>query len=74
VDQVPEVMRRRPLSLRAFDERHMMVDAALVAGAVADGAVADAAIRSLLARPEVAYPHAHYAVRGCYAARIARVP
>jgi hypothetical protein len=26
VDQVPEVMRRRPLSLRAFDERHMMVD------------------------------------------------
>lgn len=67
IDTVPEVMRRRPLSLRAFDAAHMMIDAALV-----DGAAADAAIRALLANSAVAYLQAHYAVRGCYAARIDR--
>lgn len=66
-DEVPEVMRRRPLSLRAFDAAHMMVSAVLVAGAEAR-----AAIDGLLEDPAVAYVQAHYAQRGCYAARIDR--
>ena len=61
-------MRTRPLSLRAFDSNHMMVD-----GDLADGAVAEALIERFFANPQVAYIHAHYASRGSYAARIDRV-
>jgi hypothetical protein len=67
VDSIPEVMRLRPLSLRAFDGEHMLADAELV-----DGAVVEGAIERLLANPAVAYIQAHYARPGCYAARIER--
>ena len=67
VDEVPEAMRSRMLSLRAFDDAHLMVDAALV-----DGREAEAAIAGLFAQPGVAYLQAHYATRGCYAARVER--
>lgn len=67
VDHVPEPLRVRPISLRAFDRGHDMVDADL-----ADGAVLKPLIERMLARPEVAYLHAHYAKRGCYAALIER--
>jgi len=66
--EIPPVFRARKfLSLRAFDEAGMMVDADLVATAELDGA-----IPRLLADPQVAYLHAHYAGAGCYAARIDR--
>lgn len=68
VDTVPEVMRRRLLSLRAFDAAGMMLDADVV-----DGQAAEPLIQRLLALPGVSYLHAHYARRGCYAARIERV-
>ena len=45
----------------------MMVDAEL-----ANGREVEAAIRRLLENPAAAYIHAHYAKRGCYAARIDR--
>lgn len=67
VDTVPESMRSRMLSLRAFDDAHMMVEAALV-----DGGATEGAIERLFAKPGVAYLQAHYALRGCYAARIER--
>jgi len=67
VDEIPEAMRRRMLSLRAFDGAHLMVDAELV-----DGREAEAAIARLFAQPQVDYIQAHYATRGCYAARIDR--
>lgn len=67
VDEVPEVLRERIISLRAFDDGHLMVDAAL-----ADGADLPAAIERLLADERVGYVHAHYATRGCYAACITR--
>ena len=66
-DRVPEVIRIRPISLRAFDAGHMMVEAELL-----DGTDLEAAIGRLFAQPGVAYLHAHYARRGCYAARIDR--
>lgn len=66
-DAMPEALRSRMLSLRAFDAAHWMVDAELV-----DGREADAAIARLFAQPSVAYLQAHYATRGCYAARIDR--
>ncbi|MEO8927397.1 MAG: DUF1203 domain-containing protein [Caulobacteraceae bacterium] len=63
--EIPEVFRGRTLSLRAFDDGGMMVDAGLCQGD-------DAApfIERLLTAPGAAYLHAHYAGRGCYAARI----
>ena len=67
VDDLPAALRRRTLSLRAFDAIGHMVDADLV-----DGGQAEALIKRLLAHTEVAYLHAHYARRGCYAARIDR--
>lgn len=67
VDVVPDVLRRRMLSLRAFDDEGMIVGAELV-----DGQAFEAGIEQLLARPEAAYVHAHYAKYGCYAARVDR--
>ena len=67
VDTLPEVIRIRPISLRAFDAAGEMVDADLV-----DGDLLAPLIERFLARPDTAYCHAHYAKRGCYAARIER--
>ena len=67
VDAVPEVMRVRTLSLRAFDADGMMVGAELVEG---DGA--EDAIERLFASSDAAYLHAHYAKFGCFAARVDR--
>jgi len=67
VDAIPDAMRSRMLSLRAFDREHLMVDAELV-----DGRDAEAAIARLLAHSQVDYLQAHYATRGCYAARVER--
>ena len=66
-DQVPPALDRRMLSLRAFDDHGMMVDAAL-----AQSGEADAAIRTLFDRPDVVSIHAHNAIRGCFAAKIER--
>ena len=67
VDHVPESMRTRLLSLRAFDARGMMLDADVV-----EGREIEAVIARLFADPCVDYIHAHNARRGCYAARIDR--
>lgn len=67
IDTVPEVLRCRPISLRAFDAAHQMVDADLV-----DGTALALLIERLLVDPAVAYLQAHYAKRGCYAARVER--
>lgn len=67
VNEIPEVMRARPLSLRAFDRDDMMVDADLV-----DGVDAEALIQRFFEDPTVDYIHVHYAKRGCYSARVDR--
>ena len=67
VNEVPEALKLRPISLRAFDAGHMIVQADL-----ACGDEVEALIRRYLADPATAYLHAHYATRGCYAARVER--
>jgi len=67
VDEIPDAMRRRMISLRAFDEEGMLIDADL-----ADGSAIEPLIARMLADPKAAYLHAHYAKPGCYAARIDR--
>jgi hypothetical protein len=66
-DETPEVLWIRPISLRAFDDKGDMIDADLTGGG--DLKVP---IERLFANPEAAYIHAHYAKRGCYAARVDR--
>ena len=67
VDRVPPVFEKRILSLRAFDEGGMMVDAAL-----AQPGEADAVIRRLFENEWVDHIDAHNAIRGCFSARIDR--
>jgi hypothetical protein len=67
IDEVPQALRSRVLSLRAFDAAGMMVDADL-----ADGGALEPIVERMFANSEVAYLHAHYAKPGCYAARIDR--
>ena len=66
-DVIPEVMRVRPISLRAFNANDEMVDADVVGGENLE-----AVIHRFFDRIEVQYLHAHYAKRGCYAAKIER--
>lgn len=69
VDAIPPALAVRPhISLRAFTEAGMLVDAE-----VAPGSGLPPAIERLLGREDVAYLHAHYAGMGCFAARIDRV-
>jgi hypothetical protein len=68
IDEVPQAMRRRMISLRGFDADHMLVKADLADGKELAGPVA-----LLFADPRIGYIQAHYAVPGCYAARIDRV-
>jgi hypothetical protein len=67
LDEVPESMRTRVLSLRAYDAHGMMVDADIVDGSHVEGLIA-----GLFENPDAAYIHAHNAKRGCYSGRIDR--
>lgn len=67
VDQVPASMRIRLLSLRAYDEHGMMLDADVV-----EGAAIETVIARLFEDATVSYIHVHNARRGCYAGRIDR--
>lgn len=67
VDTIPPALSRRKLSLRAYDQDGMMVDACIV-----DGQMAKPAILALFENPEVTRIDAHNATRGCFAAHIWR--
>jgi hypothetical protein len=68
VDEVPAVLSiRKAISLRAFDDAGMMIDADVV-----PGLEVEATLLRLFANPDAAYLHAHNAGRGCFAARIDR--
>ena len=67
VDEIPEVMQSRILSLRAFDGDDMIVDADVI-----DGTKVEGLVERFLGNPKVAYIQAHYARFGCFAARIER--
>ncbi|WP_308924413.1 DUF1203 domain-containing protein [Janthinobacterium sp. J1-1] len=67
IDQVPDSLRIRLLSLRAYDDQGMMLDADVV-----EGMAIEAVIARLFDDPAVRYLHVHNARRGCYAGRIDR--
>ena len=67
VGEVPELLRRRLLSLRAYDEDGMMVWADVL-----PGMEVEKGIEQLLEIRRTAYLHIHYAKPGCYACRVDR--
>jgi len=62
VDEVPDLLLRRLLSVRAYDESGMMQLADVV-----DGPQLASQLEALLDRRDVAYVHVHYAKPGCFA-------
>jgi Protein of unknown function (DUF1203) len=67
INTVPEVMRRRLLSLRAFDADGIMLDADVV-----QGSAIEPVIERLFGLPRTACIHVHNAKQGCYSGRIDR--
>jgi hypothetical protein len=65
--ELPPMLRDRLLSLRAYDNKAFIVDAE-----VAEGGDVLRLIERFLADPKVAHVDAHFARRGCFAARIER--
>ena len=61
--EIPEVLAKRLLSMRAYDRTGMMVEADVV-----QGREAAPLIERMLANPNVAFLHAHNAKPGCFAA------
>jgi hypothetical protein len=68
VNEIPAVMRIRLLSLRAYDQTGMMLDADVV-----DGNDVEPVIARLFSNDQVSYIHVHNAKRGCYSGRIDRL-
>jgi hypothetical protein len=66
-NEIPEMLRIRLLSVRAFDARDMMVDADVV-----DGQNLAPIIKTMLSIESVAFLHIHNAKRGCFMARVDR--
>jgi hypothetical protein len=67
VGEIPEMLKRRLLSVRAYDRGAM-----LIAAEVVDGTELDATVRSLFASEAVNYLHVHNARPGCFNCRVVR--
>lgn len=67
VNEVPEVLRRRLLSLRAFDKNGLLLEADVV-----DGREIDSHLHRMFERSDVEYIHLHNAKPGCFAAQVHR--
>jgi hypothetical protein len=65
---IPDYVRTRLMSVRAYDAEHQMIDAA-----VCPGSEAARVIDSLFARQEAAYIHLHNANRGCFSCTVRRL-
>jgi hypothetical protein len=68
VGEIPEVIRLRLISVRAFDAADMMVDADVV-----QGHELEPVIERMFADDRVEYLHLHNAKPGCYSARVDRI-
>lgn len=68
VSEVPGYVSTRLMSVRAYDARHMIIDAT-----VCEGTLVGAEIERLFSNDLVAYIHLHNAKRGCFSCRVERV-
>ena len=67
LETAPGQLRRRQLSVRSFDARHLMLEAQVI-----DGAEVEQVAVAMLDRHDAAYLHVHNAAPGCFAVRIDR--
>jgi Protein of unknown function (DUF1203) len=67
IDQIPEVMARRILSVRGFDDHGMLVDADVI-----DGKALVPLIDRLFENATISCLHVHNAKQGCYSGRVDR--
>ncbi|MET0310111.1 MAG: DUF1203 domain-containing protein [Sphingomonas sp.] len=67
MDEIPEQLATRLLSVRAFDRYAMMTNAEVIGGDALE-----MLIERFFADPAVAFLHVHNAKRGCFAARVDR--
>lgn len=67
-DVIPEYVSRRLISVRTYDEQHMML-----AAEVSDGSRVAGVLDKLFANPAVAYIHLHNAKQGCFSCHVRRV-
>jgi len=67
VDEVPEILHNRLLSLRAYDAQDM-----LVASDVIEGIQVENHLNRLFDNSAISYVHVHFAKPGCYACRVDR--
>ena len=66
--EIPEVVRSRLMSVRAYNDEGMMLDAAVTVGSELEPH-----IEKFFANPRVSYLHLHNASAGCYSCRVERV-
>lgn len=67
IDEVPEVVTHRTMSVRAYDKTGMMLD-----GSIVPGAEIKNQIERLFADPRIEYLHLHNAGAGCYSRKVER--
>jgi len=67
IGMVPESLKTRLISIRAFDDQHYMIEADVV-----DGSRLSESIPTLFQDARIAYLHLHNAKPGCFAARVTR--
>lgn len=67
VNSVPPALVVRTLSVRAFSDDAVMIDADLT-----DGAALPRLIARFFSEPTTAFLHVHFAKRGCFAAAVSR--
>ena len=65
---VPDYVRTRLMSVRAYDAAHQMIDAA-----VCPGTKVAQVLANMFARAEAAYIHLHNANRGCFSCAVRRI-
>lgn len=61
LNELPEVLQNRVLSLRAYDEKHFLREADIT-----EGNFSEILLRRFFADPQVSYVQIHNAKRGCY--------
>ena len=67
VGEIPEDLELRLVSIRAFDNKHHIIDADVI-----DGSLLSESIPAMLENPDVSYIHLHNAKLGCFTARVTR--
>lgn len=67
IGEVPESIKTRLISIRAFDNNHFMTNADVV-----DGSRLSESIQKIFENTSVVYLHLHNAKQGCFAARVTR--